>query len=66
MSWNAFEGGQPDEIKQSERLGEICRDEILFRNDPIVCRKIHRQGEVEHEAFYNDDSGMRTIRITWR
>lgn len=64
-NWNAFAGAAAEDVQHRESLGEICGQEIQLYQQTLFCRKVHPQGDADHEVFVNDDSGRRTVRISW-
>lgn len=62
--WNAFNNAQAEEVKHTQKLPDICNEEVTIAQRVITCKKTHMRGELEHEAFINDDN-TKLVRITW-
>ena len=65
-NWNAFEKAQSADVQHQQGLGDICAQEMLLFGHVVSCRKVHRQGDMLHEVYVNDDTGRTTVHITWR
>lgn len=64
-NWNAFDEAPATEVQHKEGLGDICGAEITLYHQTIFCRRVHAPGNRQHVVYVNDDSGSRTVKISW-